>query len=124
MRCSRTFRLSAVLALATLASPIHAQEPSRPRSISASRLNGGYESRADWQGVLQSYGSSAARGDRDGRAYSRMSTPVARRIEITPTRATTPHNYFPTQGRGLYPNRNYIPPDRLCVPGRRPFLYR
>src|SRR4051794_18404144 len=97
MGSRRTLRVSAILALATLASSIHAQEPSRTRLSSASRLNGNYESRADWQGVLQAYGSTAPRGDRDGRLYSRMSTPGPRRIDMTPTRATFHHNYFPTQ---------------------------
>jgi hypothetical protein len=34
------------------------------------------------------------------------------------------HNYFPGLRTGQAPNRNYIPPHKLCAPGRRPFMYR
>ncbi len=47
------------------------------------------------------------------------------RTEPPPTVTTDrTHNYFPGLRTGQAPNRNYIPPHKLCAPGRRPFMYR
>lgn len=40
-----------------------------------------------------------------------------------PQAAPVRRNYFPGMPTGQGPNRNYIDPSRLCVPGRRAFIY-
>lgn len=71
---------------------------------------------------LRPYGTRGAAPAR-GRGYARETSPA----RIEPARApsySARRNYFPGQRTGQYPNRNYIAPERLCVPGRRAFLYR
>ncbi len=40
-----------------------------------------------------------------------------------PSAAQRSRNYFPGLTAGHGANRNYISPSRLCVPGRRAFIY-
>ena len=64
---------------------------------------------------------SAARGRSENGDYRRAGS----RVPVQETRpvAQVHRNYFPGLPTGQGPNRNYIDPSRLCVPGRRAFIY-
>jgi hypothetical protein len=63
-----------------------------------------------------------------GRAYSRTSPPPPPTIEETRSRAAVfargARDYYPALKTGQGPNRNYIDPRTLCVPGRRALIPR
>jgi hypothetical protein len=67
---------------------------------------------------------SRSRGYSGNGQYQRATSEPPR---TEPSHAVTTdrsHHYFPGLRTGQAPNRNYIPPHKLCAPGRRPFMYR
>lgn len=66
---------------------------------------------------LRSVDRGRSEGGEYRRARSRVPVPEARPAP------QARRNYFPGLPTGQGPNRNYIDPSRLCVPGRRAFIY-
>jgi hypothetical protein len=65
--------------------------------------------------LLRPYGTRAS-STSPMRPYLSTPRPAAPSYEIRT------HNYFPGLRPGQGPNQNTVNTDRLCVPGRRPFL--
>lgn len=94
-----------------------AQQPYWQRATNTGTANGAQE----WD-PFRPYG---ARADAR-RSYSSRYETVAP-SQVAPRSAgysSQRHNYFPGAATGLYPNRNYVSPRTLCVPGRHAFMYR
>lgn len=115
MRPIRLLALAGLLAAGIPAATVRGQQPYWQRA--ADPRGGGDPDASD---PLRPYNARGARAA-DVRAYGREPA----RVEPTRALVASPRrDYFPGQRTGLHPNRNYIAPERLCVPGRRPFLYR
>jgi hypothetical protein len=116
--------LTALGMLGGLTSLVYAQRPGWSRAASPSTARAGYGDRfATVPDPLRPY-ATQGRAEPNSRPYARTPLTPPRDEAITRTSAPPPRqNYFPGLRTGQGPNRNYIDPRTLCVPGRRAVLH-
>jgi hypothetical protein len=103
---------------------VHAQHPGGSRATSPSAARAGHGDRfAAEPDPLRPY-ATQGRTEPNFRPYARTPLAPPRSEAITRTSAPPRHNYYPGLRTGQGPNRNYVDPRTLCVPGRRALLYR
>ena len=123
MRKFMMIGLTALVMLAGLTPLARAQRPGWPRTGSYPSSSATYGDRSSAEpDPLRPY-APEPRADASYRPYLR--TPVSPPRDEAITRASAPRrNYFPGLRTGQGPNRNYVDPRTLCVPGRRAMLQR
>jgi hypothetical protein len=127
MRTMLWVGLAAALDLALTLAPARAQQEggrgylprvSVARYFSAAGSSDSAMTARDDVDPLRPYGARAS-GAPVRRPYGYAEAPMP---TAPPTYQTQTRNYFPGLRPGQGPNRNYVRPETLCVPGRRAFL--
>lgn len=128
MRKATIFRLAAVVGWSLSGTTGEAQQGYYHRVTTGTSgmvptVSGTARDRDEPDLLLRPYGSPGRGRGEAWNDYRREPTapPPDRSAPVIPPQR---HNYFPSLRSGQAPNRNYVSPDRLCVPGRRPYMYR
>jgi hypothetical protein len=123
MRYTLAFGLGAISAILVVPSA-HGQQPYWAQRGASSAAN--VAARGDQGDALRAY--SSARGSAAVAAAANSSS--SRETEVASagssrsgSSAQQRRSYFPGMRAGQGPNHNYVPPERLCSPGRRAYMY-
>ena len=122
MRRYTTIALAAILGSALLASTAAAQQRDYQRMPTGTAglvsTDSGVSHARNESDLLRPYGSPG-RGREEGWSSYRREPVAIPRERTHPAVKLQRFNYYPSLRPGQGPNRNYIPPNQLCVPGRR-----